>query len=283
MAERSGHRVVVEMRSVNHRYLDLKVRGAAVGPGVVDRISKKIKKRVKRGAVVLTVRATSAVSSSGVRIDLLAARRVLGELRQLEQLGLDGGFSAEFVCSQPGVLVQAEEVGDEDEALGECADEAAEACIDALVKMRSTEGDSIGRDFTSRLDTLAELADKIGVLARSAPEDAQTRLRERLDRLLSHAGVEIGPERIAQEVAILADKLDVTEELVRVTSHIEQARELLTKEELAIGRRLDFLVQELVREYNTVASKSQSAESARLVVEAKAELESVREQVQNIE
>jgi uncharacterized protein (TIGR00255 family) len=134
----------------------------------------------------------------------------------------------------------------------------------------------------ARLDRIGELAGTVRGLAARAPEDARDRLRERLGRLLKDSGVQIDEARLAQEVAVLADRQDVTEELVRITSHLDQFRKLMASSK-AVGRRLDFLVQELGREINTVGSKSQSAEIAALVVEAKAELEKIREQVQNVE
>ena len=276
--------MVVELRSVNHRYLDLKVRGASVGPAVEDRITKLIKSRLKRGSVVLTVRVKSGTSSSSVRVDLAAARRAVAELRRLEELGLRDDLGIELVCAQPGVLVQSDEASsDDDGELAECADEAATQCIDALIAMREAEGVALRKDIEGRLDRLVELAKEIAGHVSKAPDDAQKRLNERIARLLKNVGVEVDPDRIAHEVAILADRLDVTEEIVRVGSHVEQAKKLLATGDKPVGRRLDFLVQELGREFNTVASKSQSADVARLVVEGKAELEKVREQVQNVE
>lgn len=148
--------------------------------------------------------------------------------------------------------------------------------------MRDTEGAALAADVGARLDRLEAITESLASLAQSAPEDGKRRLEERIERLLSSSKVEVDAQRLAQEVAVLADRLDVTEELVRARSHIEQFRTFLRAGE-PVGRRLDFLSQELGREYNTVTSKSQSAEIARAVVEAKAELEKIREQVQNLE
>jgi uncharacterized protein (TIGR00255 family) len=149
--------------------------------------------------------------------------------------------------------------------------------------MRDAEGQALARDMARRFDGLRALGASLERLALAAPDDAEKRLRDRLSRLLAGGKVAVDEARLAQEVAILADRMDITEELVRVGSHIAQLGELLAQRDQAVGRRLDFLVQELGREFNTVASKSQSAEIARAVVEAKAELEKVREQVQNVE
>jgi uncharacterized protein (TIGR00255 family) len=284
MAERGGHRVVVEMRSVNHRYLDLKTRGVSVGPALEAQIVKLVKGRLGRGSVVLSVRVKSQAASAPIRVDVAAARRALSELRRLDELDLDGGISPQLLCAQPGVLVQGEdEDQDESTELAECTTEAARSCLDALVAMREAEGAALRVDIESRLDHLVELARRVAELVASAPGEAQKRLSERLDKLLSNVDVEVDSDRLAHEVALLADRLDVTEELVRLESHVGQARKLLATSDKPIGRRLDFLVQELGREVNTITSKSQSAEIAALVVEAKAELEKVREQVQNVE
>lgn len=283
MAESGKHRVVVEMRSVNHRYLDLKIRGASVGPAIEDRLTKMIKARLGRGSVVLTIRLRGGEAASGVRVDVAAARRVLGELRKLQELGVSDDVSAEFLCSQPGVLVQGDDGEGDEEDVAECATQAAQACLEALVAMREAEGNTLRSDVEERLDRLLELGRAIGERVAKAPEDAQKRLSERIARLLKNVGVDVDPDRVAHEVAVVADRLDVTEELVRVGSHVEQAKKLLGTDTKPVGRRLDFLVQELGREFNTVTSKSQSAEVARLVVEGKAELEKIREQVQNVE
>ena len=149
--------------------------------------------------------------------------------------------------------------------------------------MRDAEGESLAKDMVLRMQHLAALTAELSRHVALAPQEAERRLRDRLGRLMAQSKVTVDEARLAQEVAILADRMDVTEELVRIKSHIGQLAELMAQRASAIGRRLDFLVQELGREYNTVASKSQSADIARLVVEAKAELEKVREQVQNIE
>ena len=169
------------------------------------------------------------------------------------------------------------------DALATCVCEATDRALDGLLTMRDSEGATLARDLGQRLAHLGQLAASLRSEAGSAPEDAERRLRERLARLLASGKVAVDEGRLAQEVALLADRMDVTEELVRVESHLRQLDELMQQAGQPVGRRLDFLVQELGREFNTVASKSQSAEIARLVVEAKAELEKVREQVQNIE
>jgi uncharacterized protein (TIGR00255 family) len=284
LAERDGRRAVVEIRSVNHRFMDIKLRGAALDAGLEERLASRVRERITRGSLTVTIRVEGAAAAAALRVDEHAARRVHEALRHLAaSLDLDAGrISLELIAAQPGVLVPIE--GDRSsDALAECVAEATERALDGLVAMRDAEGQTLRRDLVRRFDGLRQLASSLERLAGSAPEDGGRRLRDRLGRLLAAGKVAVDEARLAQEVAILADRLDITEELVRVGSHIGQLGELMGQGNQAVGRRLDFLVQELGREFNTVASKSQSAEIARLVVEAKAELEKVREQVQNVE
>lgn len=284
-ADADGWRAVVEIRSVNHRFTDLKLRGITLNPSVEERITNMVRSAIERGAVTITLRVERAGTANGVRIDTAAARRAHFNLQQLaKELGIPGEVSLELVCAQPGVLMMVDETeAAPDERLADCVIEAAQEAVAQLVAMRETEGATLRADLHHRLRLLGGMVDRVSVLTANAPGDAQTRLRERLERLLSATSTELDEARLAQEVAILADRLDVTEELVRLRSHLDQVSTLLDGAATAVGRRLGFLVQELGRELNTVASKSQSAEIARTIVDAKAELERIREQVQNIE
>lgn len=281
-AERGGTRAVAEIRSVNHRFLDLKMRGSNLGVELEDKLRGRIKKVLSRGSITLAVRVESAGSQRDVRIDVESARRIYRSLRDLaDELGVDRPTGLDLVCAVPGVVTVDE--GEPDESLAAAATDAVNAALEALVAMRQHEGDLLAADLRERLEKLLELTGALETHAQVAPAEAQRRLTERIERLLASSKVELDPSRLAQEVALLSDRLDVTEELVRVRAHVDQLLSLMANAQAAVGRRLDFLVQELGREFNTVASKSQSAEIASLVVEAKAELERVREQLQNIE
>ncbi len=274
---------VAEIRSVNHRFLDLKIRGSGLGMELEEKVRRKVKAALSRGSVTVTVRADASGGGREIRVDHDVAKAAHGELQKLAtDLGLAGAVDLTLLCSLPGVVSVAD--GGAGDVLAEAALVALDNALSALVEMRHREGEILARDIKSRLGSLSSLADGLDGLADSSPARAQKRLADRVERLLrTGAGLEVDPARIAQEVAVLADRLDVTEELVRVRAHLEQIASLLDSEPKAIGRRLDFLVQELGREFNTIASKSQSAEISGRVVEAKAELEKVREQVQNIE
>jgi uncharacterized protein (TIGR00255 family) len=278
-SERSGRRVVVELRAVNHRFLDLKVRGTPLDPAAEELVTAKIREGIERGAVSIAVNVERKSESSAIRIDRAVARDVFGQLSGLaEELGTDRPSLA-LVVAQPGVVLPP---GDEDPDLGPALAEAAAVAVAQLVAMRETEGKTLARDLGQRLAKLGELLATLEQNANAAPDDVRRRLGERLERLLGDKELAIDPHRLAQEVAILADKSDVTEELVRAKSHIEQLIGLLA-DRGPVGRRIDFLIQELGRELNTMGAKSSLLPAVRGVIAAKAELEKIREQVQNVE
>jgi uncharacterized protein (TIGR00255 family) len=283
-AARGDRRVVVELRSVNHRFLDLKLRGVQLPPAIEDQVAARIKARIARGAIAVSVRLEGEAGAGGIRVDLDAARRAYRELERLaSELDLDAAIGLSMLSQVPGVLVAAD--GERaDDAAGELILAALDDALAALLAMRATEGATLARDLEGRRAALAAMIERVAGLAAATPAEAERRLRERVGRLLAGggAGVAIDDVRLAQEVAILADRLDVTEELVRARSHLVQLAAMFTGDG-EVGRKLDFLVQELGREYNTIGSKAQSAEIARIVVDAKAELERMREQVQNVE
>ena len=277
VAEQDGRRATIEVRAVNHRFLDLKLRGSAVAPALEEQIATRVRASIERGAVTVSVHTATASPGAASRVDPVAARRAHDALATLAAtLGLDGPDLA-LVLAQPGVVVAAEPAADEPEPPVAGALDAALAQLDG---MRASEGQALAAELRARLDELAALRSSIAALAAGVPALLGKRLAERVRRLLDDA--ELDPARLAQEVAILADRADITEELVRLASHLEQARALLAAPG-AVGRRLDFIVQEIGRELNTIGSKSTSAEISAAVVDAKAVLEKVREQAQNVE
>jgi len=288
VAEHGGVRATVDLCSVNHRFLDLKMRGS-LGPALEEQIAAKVRAVIERGAVTVSVNVAGAATAT--RIDRDAAKRAHAQLAALAaELGTEPPALG-LILGQPGVQVAAETV---DDAAILTATASALAQLD---EMRATEGLALATELVARLDWLAQLRGRIAELAATVPAQQQKRLQDRLTKLGLVAGgrdgggsaaegqrgaIDVDPQRLAQEVAILADRADITEELVRLASHLEQARSLLAGSG-AIGRRLDFLTQELGREINTIGSKSAAAEITAAVVEAKATLEKLREQVQNVE
>jgi uncharacterized protein (TIGR00255 family) len=276
VAEKAGVRATVDVRSVNHRFLDLKLRGP-LAPATEDAIATRVRATLERGAVTVSVNVVRA-AGGGVRLDADAARQAHAALAELARtLGTEPPGLG-LVLAQPGVVAAASEDDRESDEVAIVS--ALEAALAQLAQMRAREGEALARELAARLADLARLRATIEQAAANVPDQLQRRLRDRLDKLLRDESVE--PARLAQEVALLADRADVTEELVRLASHLEQARELIAATAPA-GRRLDFLAQELGRELNTIGSKSASAEITAAVVEAKAVLEKLREQVQNVE
>lgn len=276
VAEHGGVRATVDVRAVNHRFLDLKLRGAPVSPALEEAIAGRVRAAIERGAVTVSVHLASARATGALRIDQDAARRAFEVLAETAaQLGLAPPDLA-LVLQQPGVVVSGDDRNEDPPVLP-----ALEAALEQQGRMRATEGEALAAELNARLDELVALRITIATLAAGVPAQVGKRLAERVRRLVEDpAGVD--PARIAQEIALLADRADVTEELVRLASHLDQARTLVASRE-ATGRRLDFLVQEIGRELNTIGSKSTLAELSAAIVEGKAVLEKVREQIQNVE
>jgi uncharacterized protein (TIGR00255 family) len=278
VAEQPGVRATVDVRAVNHRFLDIKLRGNGTSPAIEEAITAKIRSTLERGAIAVSVNIEHASGTAATRIDTAAARHAAEVLVQLAtQLGLAKPDLA-LVLAQPGVIVDG---GVETASDPTAVVAALESALAQLDQMRKTEGIALGLELTMRLDELTTLRTQIATFAAGVPAAVSKRLQERVKRLLE-GETALDPARLAQEVALLADRADVTEELVRLASHIDQMKALIAGEAPA-GRRLDFLVQEIGRELNTIGSKSAQSEISSTVVEAKAVLEKVREQVQNVE
>lgn len=274
-------RATIDARSVNHRFLDLKLRGGGIAPGIEEAVSARVRQALERGAVTIGIHVESAAKTA-IRIDIDAAAAAHHTLSSLaNRLGMHGPDLA-LILAQPGVVTATERDDDDAQRAVLAALDAALAQLDT---MRNTEGAALATDLTARLGELDRLRTQIATLAAALPQQLTKRLQERLAKLLAESSstlTAIEPARLAQEVAMLADRADVTEELVRLASHLDQARALIASPTSA-GRRLDFLVQEIGRELNTIGSKSALAEITSAVVDAKAQLEKIREQVQNVE
>lgn len=281
IAERGGLRATVDVRAVNHRFLDLKLRGAALAPAVEEAIGVRVRAAVERGAIAVSVHVGRGADGAapGFAIDTKAAEAAHRTLAELAgRLGIPGPDLA-LVLAQPGVVVSGDRADDEEPPIVPALDVA----LAQLDQMRRVEGEALAVELAARLEDLGRLRTTIGELAAGVPQQLTRRLHERLRRLLEPADVAtVDPARLAQEVALLADRSDITEELVRLSSHLEQGRTLVAAAG-SVGRRLDFLVQEIGRELNTIGSKSALTEISAAVVDAKAVLEKVREQVQNVE
>jgi uncharacterized protein (TIGR00255 family) len=277
-----GRRLVVEMRSLNHRFLEVKLRLPWSDAAVESHLTQLLRSRLDRGVVSVSVREEGGGAGEEVRADLPLARSYLAALEQIRaDLKLHETVSLTLIAAQPGVLSVGETLRD-GEALWLALKPGVELALAALLESRSREGASLKSDLVTRTATLEQLTIDLRELTRDAPDQYRKRLRERLDRAIQPGDQPIDAQRLAQEVAFLADKADVAEELTRLETHLTEVKRMLGQSGPA-GRRLDFLTQELNREINTIGSKSQSAVVAARVVDAKAEVERLREQIQNVE
>ncbi len=282
-AEATGVRSTVDIRAVNHRFLDLKLRGAVLAPALEESINSRVRATIERGSVVVSINVSRSTVVAATRIDELAAADAYTRLLALAKtLGVDGPDLA-MVLAQPGVVVPADDRVIDETPSDPVVLAALDGAIAQLVTMREAEGQALGADLAARFAELAALRVRLATLAASVPGAVAKRISDRVTKLLEdRTELAIDPARLAQEIALLADRSDVTEELVRLASHLDQCLALVGGTAPA-GRRLDFLCQELGRELNTIGSKSASADLTAAVVEGKAVLEKLREQVQNVE
>ena len=273
--------ISVEVRSVNHKFCEVKARLprelASLEPGVL----KTVKGRVARGAVDVTLKRQGRAAEGNVpSVDLALAREYQRAFSEVARgLGLPDNVTSREIGSLSGVI-RLEEPGIQLEEATAAAHRGLELALGELVRMREVEGEAMRIDLETRIALVQRWATEVAELAPRAVEDHHARLTERVAELAR--GVPVDAQRLAQEVAFFAERTDIAEEVTRLASHLEQFRQLMVAPEPA-GRKMDFLVQEMHREVNTTGSKSQHAEISRRIVAMKAELERIREQVQNVE
>lgn len=276
--------VTVEIRSVNHRYCEVRVRSPRELEAKEHKVVLSVKSRLARGSVEVSVRRTPRGGEVKPTIDVPLATALCAAYREVSQsLGLSGEISLRDLLIRPEVVrLEAPTLVEADAA--EALEQATRLALDALVEMRVQEGRALRTEFLERLARIEERVRGIQALAPTAVQAYRERLHRRIAEVLKdsvHRDA-VQDSRLEQEVAIFAEKSDVAEELARLATHLVQLRALLDAPEPS-GRKMDFLVQELNREVNTIGSKSQHEDIGTSVVELKAELERVREQVQNIE
>ena len=277
-----GRKWVVEVKSVNHRFLEVFVRLPASLQPLEGEVKKKVGEKLSRGRIEVGVKADSDGDQVGALIDLnmpmirhyhslLSRMKEALGLRDEITIGMLTGFKDAFIYPEVEVNL---------ESAWATLEGVLDGALDELAAMREKEGEVIGRDFNQRMDTIERSLDVIASRVPQVVAECHKKLSDRVKELLG--SVELDESRVSQEVAILADRMDITEEIVRFKSHMGQFAEMLKSGE-TVGRKLDFLLQEMNREVNTMGSKSNDAEISRQVVEIKSELSRLREQVQNIE
>ncbi len=279
--ERDGRQLTVELKSVNHRFLDLSFRMPRSFNFLEDSARKLIGEYLSRGHVDLfaTYRNTRE-DSRRVEVDQALLAAYMTALDDIaETTGLEDDRTLSLATRLPDVLTVAEADEDQD-ALRALMREALTGALEQMQAMREKEGEALKSDISSRIDTLEKMTEEIEARYPETVAEYQQKLKARVEELLGGAAMD--EQRLMQEVAVMADRSAIAEETVRLHSHFAQVRGFMEASE-PVGRKLDFIVQELNREVNTISSKSQDVPITRLVVEAKAEIEKIREQVQNVE
>ena len=279
--EIDGYIITVELKSVNHRYFDFSSRTPRQYGFIDDKIKSFVNSKVARGKIdcYVGIEALNTDSADVVVNNTLASAYVKALKELSNTYNLKEDFGASTIARFPDVLV-VKKADEDEEHIWQLVKTVAEEAVDKFINMRCVEGKKMYDDVYSRSQFILDTVSFIEERSPQTVKEYNDKLVERVHELLGDVTLDEG--RILQEVAIYADKVAVAEETVRLRSHISQLREFISSDE-AVGRKLDFLIQEINRETNTIGSKCNDVEIAKKVVEVKAEIEKIREQIQNIE
>lgn len=277
--------ITVEVKAVNHRYCDITVKMPRKYSFAEEKIKAAAKEVLKRGKVEIGVSIDNfGKSETDVNLNLDAAKRYYDALTELGQnfnLAGDGQVPLSLLAGMTDVLTTVPATEDEEAFERELLAALNEA-LDGISTMRAVEGEKLALDILKRADIIENTKNLITERAPKIEREYKERLQARITELLD-GSVEIPEERLALEAAIFADKANITEEIVRLGSHIDQLRSFINSDEETVGKKIDFLVQEMNREANTIGSKSNDMDITSWMLELKAEIEKIREQIQNIE
>ena len=273
--------ITVELRSVNHRYLDLNIKVPRIYGYLEDTVSKQAQAAIARGKVDIFV-SVRAKEGADIKVtpNMAVIQGYVDALKKVsETYDISGEVSALALLRLPDAMEQNKEEADADQLKAEVSAVLAQA-LEEYNAMREKEGARLVEDVRYRAGLIAQSVDFVEGRSPDCVEEYRTRIAARMTEILD--GSELAQQRILQEAALYADKVNVTEEIVRLRSHLSQLDSML-KSPVAIGRKLDFLVQEMNRETNTIGSKANDFQIAKTVVDMKAEIEKIREQIQNLE
>ena len=275
--------IICEIRSVNHRYSDITVKMPRRYSFAEDKIKQTVKEKLVRGKVDVSINVENLTENDVViKLNQLAAGQYYENLKELkEQFGLSGEIDLSLMAGMPDVLKAVPDVDDEDELTKAILVPVAEASAN-LEKMRAVEGARLAEDLIKKGENIKVILDQIEERSPLVVKDYMEKLRARIAELLDGAA-EIPEDRILTEAAIFADKCAIDEEITRLNSHLLQLKSILTGSESTVGKKLDFLVQEMNREANTIGSKANDITITNHMLNIKSEIEKIREQVQNIE
>jgi len=278
-----GFELFIETRSVNNRFLKISSKISEEVSYLQNDLEEEVRRHVERGSIFITVHFRPTRFTDLYDVDEEVLLKYLSRLKRLPKaLGNSHQILLKDLLHLPGVIHSEENVILSKEAVLPVALRGLRSALQQMILMRGREGKNLKRHFEARAKFLRSLLTRLSARAPRAVADYQKRLSERVNRLLADQEVTLSPQDLIREVAILAERSDITEEIDRMQSHLDQFHESLEAKE-PVGRKLEFLIQEMFRESNTMASKSTSAELSRDLVEIKAEVDRLKEQIQNVE
>ena len=278
--ESNGKNYIIEIKTVNNKYSDITVKSPKRLSFMEDKIRKQIANRITRGKVEVSVSFFDfSNKSKNVVLNKEIAKEYIKQLREIaDENNLSENISVVEIAKLPDILNSID--SDNDEEIAGEALKCLNMALDSLIEMRKAEGENIKQDLLVRIERVQNLVDKIAENSKGIVEEYVSKLEKRVKEILKTDVVD--ENRIAQEAVIYADKTSIEEELTRLNSHIVQFKELVNENE-TIGKKLDFIIQEMNRETNTIGSKANNLEITNGVIDIKTELEDIREQIQNIE
>lgn len=283
-AESGGVSAFAEIRTVNNRYLKLHTRLPEGYAAVEPRVEELVRRHVRRGSVQLNVEVRKAMTPDDYQINRELVAGYFSQIKQLQEtVGDASTIRLDTLLLLPGAVQDTQATKHSVEEHWSLVAAAIQAALDELTGMRQSEGAAMAKDLAAQTADIARCADDIEQRAPLVVAAYETRLHDRINKLMAQFDVESTPTDVIREIGVFAERADISEEIVRLRSHLDQFADIMNSTESGAGRKLEFLVQELLRETNTIGSKANDADIARHVVHAKTCIERLREMVQNIE
>ena len=275
--------IIAEIKSVNHRYSDITVKMPRRYTFAEDKIKNTVKDKIRRGKVEVSIIVENITENDvNIKLNSMLAKQYYDNLTELRgEFDLSGDISLQFLASLPDVMKAIPDVEDEEEITKAILEAVSEAAAN-LEKMRAVEGEKLAEDLIAKGEYIKEILDKIAERAPQVVTYETARMKERIQELVG-SSVQVPEDRILVEAAVFADKCAIDEEITRLNSHLIQLKTIIGEKEQPVGKKLDFLVQEMNREANTIGSKANDITITIYMLEIKSEIEKIREQVQNIE
>lgn len=275
--------IIVEIKSVNHRYSDISIKMPRRYGFAEDKVKTAVKERIRRGKVDVSIMVENITENDvNIKLNTMIAKQYYENLLELRrEFSVEGDITLQYLAGLPDVMKAIPDVEDEEEITKAILIPVSEAAAN-LEKMRAIEGEKLAEDLIAKGRNIRTILDKIAERAPQVSMDYTAKLRERITELIG-GSIEVPEDRILVEAAIFADKCAIDEEITRLGSHLIQLEDIITKSNQPDGKKLDFLVQEMNREANTIGSKANDITITGHMLEIKSEIEKIREQVQNIE